>query len=168
MAYVKTNWVDDVTPLSATNMNNIEDVLEELGSVTHEIATQAEAEAGTSDVKYMTPLKTKDIINSFGALRSIIGSYVGDGNYTTDRTINVGVIPKAIFLYGSGKSLIRGSVGGIGIPYTGNTRTVGSSTTSDGGYNVGFSGTNIVVRDPNSSIQSYNMSGTTYNYQILY
>ena len=24
MAYVKTNWVDDVTPLSATNMNNIE------------------------------------------------------------------------------------------------------------------------------------------------
>jgi len=27
MAYVKTNWVDDVTPLSATNMNNIEDGL---------------------------------------------------------------------------------------------------------------------------------------------
>ena len=25
MTYVKTNWVDDVTPLSATNMNNIED-----------------------------------------------------------------------------------------------------------------------------------------------
>ena len=29
MAYVKTNWVDDVTPLSATNMNNIEDGLVE-------------------------------------------------------------------------------------------------------------------------------------------
>jgi len=29
MAYVKTNWVDDVTPLSATNMNNIEDGLAE-------------------------------------------------------------------------------------------------------------------------------------------
>jgi len=27
MAYVKTNWVDDVTPLSATNMNNIEEGL---------------------------------------------------------------------------------------------------------------------------------------------
>jgi len=27
MAYVKTNWVDDVTPLSSTNMNNIEDGL---------------------------------------------------------------------------------------------------------------------------------------------
>lgn len=24
MAYTKTNWIDDVTPLSATNMNNIE------------------------------------------------------------------------------------------------------------------------------------------------
>jgi len=29
MAYVKTNWVDDVTPLSAMNMNNIEDGLAE-------------------------------------------------------------------------------------------------------------------------------------------
>jgi len=29
MAYVKTDWVDDVTPLSATNMNNIEEGLVE-------------------------------------------------------------------------------------------------------------------------------------------
>jgi len=64
MAYVKTNWVDDVTPLSATNMNNIEDTLDGLGNVTHEIATQAEAEAGTSDVKYMTPLRTKEAIGN--------------------------------------------------------------------------------------------------------
>ena len=28
MAYVKTNWVDDVTPLSATNLNNIETGIE--------------------------------------------------------------------------------------------------------------------------------------------
>jgi len=33
MAYVKTNWVDDVTPLSATNMNNIEDKLLQLSKV---------------------------------------------------------------------------------------------------------------------------------------
>ena len=64
MAYVKTNWVDDVTPLSSTNMNNIEDTLDGLGNVTHEIATQAEAEAGTSDIKYMTPLKTKQAIGN--------------------------------------------------------------------------------------------------------
>ena len=29
MAYIKTNWVDDVTPLSSSNMNNIEDGLVE-------------------------------------------------------------------------------------------------------------------------------------------
>jgi len=29
MAYVKTNWVDDVTPLSSSNMNNIENGLVE-------------------------------------------------------------------------------------------------------------------------------------------
>jgi len=33
MAYVKTNWVDDVTPLSATNMNNIEDKLLQVSKV---------------------------------------------------------------------------------------------------------------------------------------
>jgi hypothetical protein len=29
MAYVKTTWVDDVTPLSAGNFNNIEDGIED-------------------------------------------------------------------------------------------------------------------------------------------
>ena len=33
MAYVKTNWVDDVTPLSATNMNNIENGLSQVSKV---------------------------------------------------------------------------------------------------------------------------------------
>ena len=33
MAYVKTDWVDDVTPLSATNMNNIEDELSQVSKV---------------------------------------------------------------------------------------------------------------------------------------
>jgi len=72
MAYVKTNWVDDVTPLSATNMNNIEDTLDGLGNVTHEIATQAEAEAGTSDIKYMTPLRTKEAIGNISIKTGIL------------------------------------------------------------------------------------------------
>jgi len=45
VAYVKTNWVDDVTPLSATNMNNIEDGLintnnieEGLVNIRHQVA----------------------------------------------------------------------------------------------------------------------------------
>ena len=33
MAYVKTNWVDDVTPLSSSNMNNIEDGLSQVSKV---------------------------------------------------------------------------------------------------------------------------------------
>jgi len=138
-----------------------------LGSVeNYAKASQAEAEAGTSDVKYMTPLKTKDAVNGFGALRSLTGSYVGDGNYTTDRSINVGVVPKAIFLYGNGRAIVRGTIGGLGIVLS--NLAVGSSTTSFGGLNVGFSGTNIVVRDYNSTTQTFNESGTTYNYQILY
>lgn len=32
MAYTRTNWVSGETPLSATNMNNIEDGIEELNS----------------------------------------------------------------------------------------------------------------------------------------
>ena len=72
MAYVRTNWVDDVTPLSSTNMNNIEDTLDGLGNVTHEIATQAEAEAGTSNVKYMTPLRTKEAIGHISIKTGII------------------------------------------------------------------------------------------------
>jgi len=45
MAYVRTNWVDDVTPLSSTNMNNIEDGLintnnieEGLVNIRHQVA----------------------------------------------------------------------------------------------------------------------------------
>ena len=29
MAYVKTTWIDDITPISATNMNNIENCIDE-------------------------------------------------------------------------------------------------------------------------------------------
>jgi hypothetical protein len=29
MAYVRTNWIDDVTPLDADHLNNIEDGVEE-------------------------------------------------------------------------------------------------------------------------------------------
>lgn len=30
MAYVRTNWVDDVTPVNAENLNNLEDGVQEL------------------------------------------------------------------------------------------------------------------------------------------
>ncbi|NLI09002.1 MAG: hypothetical protein GX457_18225 [Thermotogaceae bacterium] len=40
---------------------------------TYEVATQAEAEAGTSDVKYMTPLKTAQAIAALESVSSVNG-----------------------------------------------------------------------------------------------
>jgi hypothetical protein len=45
-----------------------------LGSVSnYGLATQAEAEAGTSSAKYMTPLRTKQAINALQAVKSVAG-----------------------------------------------------------------------------------------------
>ena len=69
MPYVKTIWTDDVTPISATNMNKIEQ-----GIVTHEetasteslaahveLATQAEATTGTGTGRVITPATAKGL-----------------------------------------------------------------------------------------------------------
>ena len=42
MAYVRTNWVNDVTALNADNMNNIEDGIESL-QVDNDVITEFEA-----------------------------------------------------------------------------------------------------------------------------
>ena len=70
-------------------MNKIETILGELGDVTHEIATKEEAEAGTSNSKYMTPLRVNEAINA----NIIFGTYVGDD--AISRFINLGFTPKA-------------------------------------------------------------------------
>jgi len=116
MAYVKTDWKDRVvekprtfilqnngdgtvtlvpspgtvveegTPVNAANLNKIETLLEGLGDVTYEVATKVEAEAGASDVKYMTPLRVKEHFNN--ALNSPMGGdivmYMRDGKILTD------------------------------------------------------------------------------------
>ena len=69
MPYTKTTWQDDVTPISSTNMNHIED-----GIVAHEaisssdilkghieIATQAEVSLGSSAVLAVTPIGLKGL-----------------------------------------------------------------------------------------------------------
>ncbi len=69
MAYTPTNWVDDTTPISATNMNHIEQ-----GIVTHEgtaatdalaahveLATQAETSLGTDTGRVVTPATVKGL-----------------------------------------------------------------------------------------------------------
>ena len=72
MAYTKTTWVNDVTKLNESNMNNIEDGIEQnsLDIATKydstDIATQLEAEEGTDNTKLMTPLRTKQALNNVG------------------------------------------------------------------------------------------------------
>lgn len=55
MAYTRTQWVEQETPLSAQNMNNIEDGIEELQSTKVDKATGK----GLSDQNYTAAEKTK-------------------------------------------------------------------------------------------------------------
>jgi hypothetical protein len=65
-----------------------------LGNVqNYGIATQAEAEAGTANNKYMTPLRTKQLIDS----TIVYGSYVGNG--AAVRTWNIGFTPRAVSVW---------------------------------------------------------------------
>lgn len=66
-----------------------------LGSVeNYGIATQAEAEAGTSDTKYMTPMKVLQSISK-NAAKVASGTYTGTG---ATWTYNVGFTPKLVLI----------------------------------------------------------------------
>ncbi len=69
-----------------------------LGSVlNYGVATTAEAQAGTSSTKYMTPMRVKEALQVLGdGNLYITGSY--RGNNAATRTINLGFTPKLIFL----------------------------------------------------------------------
>lgn len=47
MAYVRLTWVDDVTPLNADNMNNIEDGIVENKSGIEEAKAESEIDSST-------------------------------------------------------------------------------------------------------------------------
>lgn len=69
MAYVPTNWVDNVTPLSAQNLNHIEQGIKTHGetpateslSAHVELATQTEASVGRDTGRAITPATLKGI-----------------------------------------------------------------------------------------------------------
>ncbi len=81
----KSEWNAKETPagaqskvdVHANKTNNPHSVTKSqvgLGSVqNYGLATQAEAEAGTSNAKYMTPLRTKEAIDSLQAVKSVAG-----------------------------------------------------------------------------------------------
>lgn len=66
---------EDGTKLNKAYLQPLEDILDGLGNVTHEIATKEEAEVGTSNVRYMTPLRVKEgsinFIKEFGFLNTV-------------------------------------------------------------------------------------------------
>lgn len=86
------------------------------------IATQAEAEAGTSDVKYMTPLKVKQEITALSFAKSSIAPTAGTifmeiGNHfmtsSTDNPTMVGMISSRIrYLGASGTARFKFSLRG--------------------------------------------------------
>ena len=76
-----------------------------LGSVeNYGIATQAEAQAGTSNVKYMTPLRVKEAIGSLGTVKSVNSqSPDGNGNVVINAT-HVGATRKFTANFGNGSA----------------------------------------------------------------
>ena len=99
MAYVKNVWVDEVldgavtyeidgvggktieletpvltpgTDFNAAKMNNIEEGIEDLDTNKYDssdLASQAQAEAGTDNTTLMTPLRTKQALNEFAPIK---------------------------------------------------------------------------------------------------
>lgn len=88
---LKTHKADNANPhkVSQTQVG--------LGNIqNYAIATQAEAEAGTTNVKYVTPLRVKEAILKLTPTKSAEGTYTGTG--VNDRVINIGFTPKIVFI----------------------------------------------------------------------
>ena len=105
---------------NTTNPHSVTKAQLGLGNVqNYGIATQAEAEAGTANNKYMTPLRTKQLIDS----TIVYGSYVGNG--AAVRTWNIGFTPRAVSVWAangrqyswtSGASYFSGGFFAQGLP----------------------------------------------------
>ena len=64
------------------------------------IATQAQAQAGTANNVYMTPLRVKEAISALAPVRIAEGSYIGNAPHEEEGeiTINVGFTPKIVIV----------------------------------------------------------------------
>lgn len=60
---------EEGTPVNAANLNKLEQGLKthEAESVPHGVATKTQAEEGTSNLSYMTPLRTREAINALAS-----------------------------------------------------------------------------------------------------
>lgn len=114
------------------------------------IASTAEAQAGTSDTKYMSPLKVKQAIEALAG-KYVIGSYIGT-DYTT-RAISIGFQPKLLILFGNRTLLIMLCTINKTMIVNSNPY-IGEGAVTDY-LNVAATGFNIVNRDINRLNISY-------------
>lgn len=127
-----------------------------LGSVqNYGIATQAEAEAGTSNVKYMTPLRVKETICA--SVVYVSGFYAGDGQES--KTITLGFTPKAVLVIlqdsiSSTYDSLSNGLAVAGKPYAPAGKDAISITT--GGF--------VVYQRTSSPYSRTNTLGRVYNY----
>lgn len=104
-----------------------------LGSVqNYGIATTAEAQAGTSNTKYMTPLRVKEAISSLTGLSTGTGTFPGNG---TTKTVShgLGATPSVVHVMPSANP--NGTMGEVWVSgLTSTTFTVGNSGSFTGGF----------------------------------
>lgn len=106
-----------------------------LGNVlNYGIATQAEAKAGTSNTKYMTPLRVKNAIDGLGT-KALEGTFT-QGNPST---INLGFAPKLVIVAArDGGSKTHGGIifkdGSIWFTDSHNTKYSNKSYITTGGF----------------------------------
>ena len=82
MAYTKTEWVNDVTPVNATNMNNIENAIYELQPQSITIRASA-AESFAAGLNYYYLSNLDEIFSRCGDLFQEIGTVTPSGSLST-------------------------------------------------------------------------------------
>jgi len=117
-----------------------------LGSVlNYGISTQAEAQAGTINTKYMTPLRTKEAINTLTAsLTSVVTGttiHFTASNYGLSQTINLGITHKYVAFY---RDLSNNSSSFYGF-YIFNGNVVGVANHGTGTFYVTTTATSITL-----------------------
>ena len=131
-----------------------------LGNVqNYGIATQAQAQAGTANDVYMTPLRVKEAINSLTPVRIAQGSYVGNSprNEEGEITVNVGFTPKIVVVMRA-----RSDFMGASNPHAvALTEAVGQIQIRGGGIRII---TNGFIARADEDGAGFNQSGITYRY----
>lgn len=127
------------------------------------IATQAEAQAGTSNVKYMTPLRVLEAIRA--SVHIVEGSYIG--NNTTGRKITLGFEPKLVIIIASVDSTSTPdywylSLGVIGLRYGGGST---GFSYNDSGFAPIITSDGFEIRGGNTTFT--NANGKYYKYIAL-